>query len=77
MRQMKDGEDTLAKAGWDDCACFLKYYAIHCVQVVVAHGGIWGSLIQACLAAEGFSRGAVAVFLDEPECYACFRPICG
>ena len=30
-----------------------------------------------CVAAEGFNRGAMAVFLEEPESYACFRPICG
>ena len=30
-----------------------------------------------CAAAEGFSRGAMTVFLEEPESYACFRPICG
>ena len=32
--QMKGGEDMLAEGGWDDCVCFVKYYAIHCVQVV-------------------------------------------
>ena len=32
--RMRDGEDMLAEGGWDDCACFVKYYTIHCVQVV-------------------------------------------
>ena len=34
MRQMEDGEDMMAEERWDECACFVKYYAIHCVQVV-------------------------------------------
>ena len=31
VRRMKDGEDMLVEGGWDDCACFVKYYAVHCV----------------------------------------------
>ena len=30
--RMKDGEDMLAEEGWDDCACFVKYYTTHCVR---------------------------------------------
>ena len=33
--RMEDGEDMMAEGGWDGCACFVKYYAIHCVQVVM------------------------------------------
>ena len=54
--RMKDGEDMLVEGGLDDCVCFVKYYAIHCIGghetdgihgvLMVTHGGIRGSLIQ-------------------------------
>ena len=31
--RMKDDEDMLEEGGWDDCACFVKYHAIHCVYM--------------------------------------------
>ena len=53
VRQTKDSEDMLAEGGWDDCACFVKYYAIHCTGchetdcihgvLVVDHGKIQGA----------------------------------
>ena len=58
MSRMRDSEDMLAEGEWDDCACFVKYYTFHPVQVVtklmvhvftvlvVTHGKIQGSLIQ-------------------------------
>ena len=35
MHQMKDSENMFTEGGWDDCVCFVKYYAIRCMQVVM------------------------------------------
>ena len=43
MRQMKDSEDMLAKGGWEDCACFVKYYDISCIQVVLKRWYSWSA----------------------------------